>query len=149
MHARSIARALALAGPAVVFTHEAHAEDRTLTVEQVVQIVEENNPRVLQIVALSHGGRDLQRSALGRLLPSVHVNEEYQLWNSAYGIPFALSKTAPPVNFSVRDQNTNNLSVSADQPLLGLIHLSHEHDAEGSRAEATEAQLQTARAELK
>jgi outer membrane protein len=121
----------------------ASAEDRTLTVEQAVQLVEQNNPRVLQVLAMSRGGRDLERSALGRMLPSFHVSEEYQLWNSAYDIPFGKSI------FPVRDQNTNALAIAGDQPLLGLLRLSHEHDAEGLRAQATEAELDTARAELK
>jgi outer membrane protein len=117
----------------------AWAEDRTLSVEQVVQIVEENNPRVLQILALARGGRDLEHGARGRLLPSIHLSEEYQHWNG----PYAFS------GLNIRDQNTNNFSVSADQPLLGLIHLSHEHDAEGARADATDAELEIARADLK
>jgi outer membrane protein len=119
------------------------AGDRTLTVEQVVEMVQRSNPRVLEVLANSRAGADLERSALGRMLPSVHVSEEYQHWNSAYDIPFGKNE------FSVRGQNPNYLSVSGDQPLLGLIHLSHERDAEGSRAEATLAQLETARAELK
>jgi outer membrane protein len=146
MRVRSIAGALALAGAAVVFTREAHAEDRTLTVDQVVQLVEQNNPRVLQILALARGGRNLERSALGRMLPSIHVNEEYQLWNAPFTFADAGFGSFPG---NVRKENTNNFSVSGDQPLLGLIHLSHDHDAEGARAEVTEAQLEAARADLK
>jgi outer membrane protein len=116
------------------------AEGRTLTVEQAVEIVQRNNPRVLEVLALSRGDRDVERGALGRMLPSLHVNEEFQRWNAAYAF----------AGFGdIRKQNTNTLSVSGDQPLLGLIHLSHEHDAEGFRAEVTEAQLETARADLK
>jgi outer membrane protein len=115
-------------------------DDRTLTVEQVVEIVQRNNPRVLEVLALSRGGRDVERGALGRMLPSIHVNEEFQRWNAAYAF----------AGFGdIRKQNTNSLSVSGDQPLLGLIHLSHEHDAEGFRAEVAEAELETARADLK
>jgi outer membrane protein len=149
MRLRKGAVALAIAGVFSVGVARAEAQERTLTVEQVVQIVEQENPRVLQYLALAKGSRDLQRSTLGRMLPSISVNEQYQLWNSAYAIPFSLGPTMPPANFSVRDQNTNALSVTADQPLLGLIHRSHDHDAETSRAEASEADLETARAELK
>src|ERR1700685_4353788 len=138
---RIAAAALAVAG--ALCSNFAHAEGQVLTVEQAVQLVEQNNPSVLQYLAQAQGGRDLARSAGGKMLPSFHVNEEYQLWNDPYIIPFG--KTV----FPVRDQNTNALSVSADQPLLGLLHLSHEHDAQTRTAEATEAQLETARADLK
>jgi outer membrane protein len=77
------------------------------------------------------------------MLPSVHLGEEYQHWDSAYDIPFG------KVSFAVRGQDPNYFSVSGDQPLLGLIHLSHERDSEGSRQEATLAELETARADLK
>jgi outer membrane protein TolC len=138
---RIAAAALAVAG--ALCSNSARAEERVLTVEQVVQLVEQNNPSVLQYLAQAESGRDLARSAGAKMLPSFHVNEEYQLWNEAYIIPFG--KTV----FPVREQNTNALSVSADQPLLGLLHLSHEHDAQTRAAEATEAQLETARADLK
>jgi outer membrane protein len=141
--------AVALAAAMALTVSVAHAEDRTLTVEQVVQIVLQENPRVLQYLALAKGSRDLQRSSRGRMLPAISVNEQYQLWDSAYAIPFSLGPTMPPANFSVRDQNTNALSFIADQPLLGLIHRSHDHDADTSRAEASEADLETARAELR
>jgi outer membrane protein TolC len=143
MPSRRIAAALAVAVAGALCSSSARAEERVLTVEQVVQLVEQNNPRVLQYLAQAQGGRDLARSAGGKMLPSFHVNEEYQLWNEAYIIPFG--KTV----FPVRDQNTNALSVSADQPLLGLLRLSHEHDAQARAAEATDAQLETARADLK
>lgn len=133
---------------AALGSRTARAEARVLTVEQVVQLVEQKNPRVLEFLARARGGHDLERSAGGRMLPSFHVSEEYQLWNNPYVLPFALPGMAP-VPFPVRNQNTNSLIVSGDQPLLGLIHLSHEHDAQSRAAEATEAQLETARADLK
>src|SRR5580658_4070656 len=96
--------------------------ERTLTVEQVVEIVQRENPRVLQVLAEARGGNDRERSALGRMLPSLHVSEEFQRWNSAYAFD----------GLSIHKINTNSLSISGDQPLLGLLHLAHEHDAEGS-----------------
>jgi outer membrane protein TolC len=141
MRNRRIVAALALV--AASSSSPARAEERVLTVEQVVQLVEQKNPRVLEYLARARGGRDLERSSGGRMLPSFHVNEEYQLWDRAYGLPFGGSV------FPVRQQNTNALVVSGDQPLLGLLHLAHEHDSQTRAAEATEAQLETARADLK
>jgi outer membrane protein len=132
-----------LALVASLCSRSAQAEERVLTVEQAVQLVEQKNPRVLEYLARARSGRDLERSAGGKMLPSFHVSEEYQLWNSAYALPFN------GISFPVRQQNTNALVVSGDQPLLGLLHLSHEHDAQTRAAEATEAQLDTARADLK
>jgi len=137
--------AVAMAVAVALEVSAAKAQDRTLTVEQAVQLVEQNNPRVLQVLALARGGRELERSARGRMLPSIHVSEEYQLWNA----PFTFADVGFPGNSNIRNQNTNTLVVAGDQPLLGLIRLSHEHVAEGLRAEATEAQLVTARADLK
>jgi outer membrane protein TolC len=138
----------ALALVAALWSSSARAEDQTLTVEQVVQRVEQNNPRVLESLAQWRGGRDLERSAGRKMLPSFHVSEEYQLWNSAYTIalPGAAGMTGV---FPVRDQNTNALVISADQPILGLLHLAHERDSQARLAEVTEAQLETARADLK
>ncbi len=134
---RAIGSALVLG--ATLAAGAARAEGRTLTVDQAVALVEQNNPRVLAVLALSRGGKDQARSALGRMLPSVHLNDEYQHWDSPYAY----------MGLAIRDQDTNQLAVAADQPLLGLIHLAHDHEAEGRRAEATEAQLETARADLR
>jgi outer membrane protein TolC len=138
---RTAAAVLAVAG--AFCSSSASAEERVLTVEQAVQLVEQKNPRVLEFLAKSRGGRDLARSAGGKMLPSFHVTEEYQHWDRAYALPFSGSV------FPVRDQNTNALVVSGDQPLLGLLHLSHEHDSQSRMAEVTEAELETARADLK
>src|ERR1700733_1610764 len=141
MRNRRVAVALAFVG--TLCSSSARAEDGILTVEQVVSRVEQNNPRVLEYLARARSGRDLERSAGGKRLPSFHVSEEYQFWNKAYALPFGGTE------FTVRDQNTNTLVVSGDQPLLGLLHLAHERDSEARTAEATEAQLETARADLK
>jgi outer membrane protein len=132
--------AVLLAAVALLSTGSAFAQERTLTVEQAVQLVEQNNPRVLQVLALSRSGRDLERAGLGRMLPSIRLGEEYQHWNGPYAFPgFG----------NIRDIDTNLFTAGVDQPVLGLIHLSHERDADGARAEATEAQLETARADLR
>jgi outer membrane protein len=145
MRNRRVAVALAFVG--TLCSSSARAEDGILTVEQVVSRVEQNNPRVLEYLARARSGRDLERSAGGKMLPSFHVSEEYQLWDSAYKI--ALSSGPMAGVFPVRNQNTNALVVSGDQPLLGLLHLAHERDSQARMADATEAQLETARADLK
>ena len=124
----------------------ARAQDRTLTVEQAVQLVEQNNPRVLGVLALSRGSKDMERSALGRMMPSLRVSEEYQHWNAPFTFADAGFGSFPG---NVRNQDTNNLAVTADQPLLGLVHLAHDRDAAALSARASEAQLETARADLK
>ena len=138
--------AVAVAAAVALTASIAEAQERTLTVEQVVRIVEQENPRVLQYLALAKGNHDLQRSSLGGMLPGFTVSEQYQLWNSAYTFADAGFGAFPG---NVRNMNTNNLAVTADQPLLGLIHRAHDHDADTSRAEASEADLETARADLK
>jgi outer membrane protein len=116
---------------------------RSFTVEEAVQLALESNPLLLSRQATARGARHMEKAARGRMLPVVHVFDEGQHWDSAYSIAFG------PSNFTVRNQNINTLVVSADQPLTGLLHLAHEKSALRLDAEASEADIETARAELK
>jgi outer membrane protein len=126
-----------------LLSSNARAAERILTVEQAVEIAMQSNPHLLALKDNVRGGHDVARSAEARMLPSVHVSNEYQHWDSDFTIAFG------PTNFTVRDQDTNSFVAAVDQPLLGLFHLSHDYSAQARAAEAGEAQYLAARAELK
>lgn len=121
----------------------ASAADHKLTVEEAVQLALDSNPQLAGASAQVDAQRALQKSARGRLLPSVHVSDEYQHWNNAFAIAFG------PQSFTVRDADTNSFVASADQPIFGLGHLSHEYKAQGSTVGAGLAQLDATRADLR
>jgi outer membrane protein len=121
----------------------AHAEGKKLTVEEAVALALDSNPTLRGGEAHVEAQRALQSSARGRLLPSIHVSDEYQHWNQPFAIAFG------PQSFTVREGDTNTFVASADQPLFGLGHLSHEHRAQESTAAASVAQLEAARADLR
>jgi outer membrane protein len=116
---------------------------RRITVEEAVDLAMASNSRLLARQANVRVARELEDSATARMLPSVHVFDELQYYNSDFEIPFGGEK------FSVRRQGINTLAVSADQPIIGLFHLSHEQAAQARAADATEAELAMARADVK
>jgi outer membrane protein len=125
--------------------HGAGAETRRLGVDEAVRLALTNNPQLRSIDARSLAAGDRARSVRGRLLPAVHVFDEYQHWDSPFSIVF--QPGAPP--FTLRDQDTNTFVASADQPLLGLAHRAEEFRAERANAEASGAQTRVAESQLR
>jgi outer membrane protein len=131
----SIATLLLASVPAV-------AEARTLTVEEAVQLALDNNPVLQSGAARVRGDEASAKSVRSRMLPSIHVTDEFQHWDS----PFSINFGQP---FTVRDQNTNTFTAAVDQPLLQLLYGSHDLSARSRTAEASGAALEAARAELR
>jgi outer membrane protein TolC len=77
------------------------------------------------------------------MLVSGHLTDEYQHWNEPFAIAFG------PQSFTVREGDTNTFTATADQPILGLGHLTHEYKAQESTVKAAEADVETARADLR
>jgi outer membrane protein len=74
-------------------------------------------------------------------LPALRVSEEWQRYDKAFAIAFPLpGSMGPPPAFVAREQTTNTLVLSADQPVLGLGRLSEETAArdEGAAASASD-----------
>jgi outer membrane protein TolC len=59
--------------------------------------------------------------ARGMLGPKLHVDGYLHEWNSPFNIPFAIDANQPPANFPVRDQFEWNATISATQPVTGLL----------------------------
>jgi outer membrane protein len=121
----------------------ASAAGGVLTVDEAVDMALRSNAGLLAAESGMRGDRDLQRSAGSRMLPSIHVTDEYQHWNGDFGIPFGGTL------FIVRKQDTNTFAASADQPLSGLLYLDRERRAQEKTADAGEAGYAALRAETK
>jgi outer membrane protein len=106
-----------------------------LTVEQAVQEAIRVNDQLRAARARAEASGDLARSARGQLLPALSATEQWQHYDS----PFAINLAGQ--SFVARNINTNALSLTANQPVLGLVHLGYglssaNHSADASRSDA-------------
>jgi outer membrane protein TolC len=146
---RALASALVLATIASL-PWPAHAETRRLTVEDVVKLALKENPRLQAARAQGRSGHELAYSAIGRMLPSIHLSEEYQHYDSVFNINFSIPGSPmafPPIE--ARKQDTNMFVASADQPLVELLGLSQTYLARKTGAEAGDAQVRSAEAQMR
>ena len=127
-------------------TGDAPAQQR-LSMDQVVQMAVASSPALKAARARARGSEDQAKSLRGRLLPSVNLSDEWQRWDSKFDITFPI----PPINPSLtaRELSTNTFVVAAGQPLLGLLHLSSDHSALSTAAEAATFDVRTLEANLR
>jgi outer membrane protein len=113
-----------------------------LTVEQAVQEAYRVNDQLRAVRMRAEAAEDSSRSARGQLLPALSATEQWQHFDS----PFVINLSgAPGQGTTARNINANTLSVSANQPVLGLVHLgfgvaSANHTAAASRSDAQVAE---------
>ena len=137
-----LAAATAIVGPGGLARAQAVTR---LTVEQAVQEAFRVNDQLRAAQFRSEAAADTSRSARGNLLPALSGTEQWQHFDS----PFTINVSGQPgQNILARNINANTLSVSANQPLLGLVHLgfsvasaNHSADASHSDAQAVAASL--------
>jgi outer membrane protein len=79
------------------------------------------------------------------MLPSVRLNEEYQVFNDQFAPQFV----GAGMPILVRKQITNTFVASADQPLLGLVRLSNQKAAQKETVAAARAQLASFEADVR
>ncbi|MGO8969395.1 MAG: TolC family protein [Myxococcaceae bacterium] len=127
--------ALSILGPGGL----ARAQSVTkLTVEQAVQEAFRVNDQLRAAQMRADAADDSSRSARGNLLPALSGTEQWQHFNA----PFTINVSGQPgQSILARNINANTLTVSANQPLLGLVHLgfslaSANHSADASRSDA-------------
>jgi outer membrane protein len=115
---------------------------QTLTIEDAVTEALRVNDQLRASRFRAEGAEDTARSARGRLLPALNASYAYQ----HYADPFVIQFGGPPL--TARNINTNTLILSADQPVLGLLHRARDLSAAGSSADASRADEANARSEL-
>ncbi len=118
-----------------------------LTMEDVVHLAVASSPALAAATARAHGNEDQSKSLRGRLLPSVNLSDEWQRWDSKFVVDFPIPPQ--PIAFTARDVSTNAFVVAANQPLLGLLHLSSDQSALSSAAEAATLDARTLEADLR
>ncbi len=120
-----------------------------LTMDEVVQVAVASSPALRAARARARGDEEQAKSLRGRLLPSVNLSDEWQRWDSRFYPSLELGPSAPAVSFLARDLSTNTFVVAAGQPLLGLLHLSSDHSALSTAAEAAAFDTRTIEANLR
>ena len=116
---------------------------QTLTIEEAVARALRDNPRLGAARRRLEGRTETTTAAGRRMLPSVHLSEELQYYDRPFSVTFG--STA----LTVRDQTTNAFAASANQPVLGLLHLDSERESLAEGRVAAEAQLAAAEADLR
>jgi outer membrane protein len=113
-----------------------------LTVEQAVQEAIRVNDQLRAAQARAEAADDTSRSARGQLLPALNASDQWQHYDS----PFAINLAGQ--SFVTRNINTNALSLTATQPVLGLVHLGFGLASANHSADASHSDAQVAAASL-
>jgi outer membrane protein len=139
------AAALAQATPGMA----APAAAASLTVEQAVEVALRANPRLAAARARVEASDERTGSSARRMLPAVRLSEELQFYDKAFSIGFAGAPGTTPAVFPVRDRTTNSFVASVEEPLLGLLRLNSEREAQGADTDAARARIASAEADLR
>ena len=133
----------------------AQAAPRALTIDDAVALALRTNPRLASARARAEGG-DINAASVGRrMLPSIHVSDEAQLWNAPFAIAFPSSgmstgtTATPPMAFVVRNRETNTFVASFDQPLMGLFRANDERETLTEASAGDRAQIAASEADLR
>ena len=146
---RSSRLLLGACAPALLVSAAASAgESRVITVEEAVALAIGQNAGLQAARARLEGGQDVASSTARRLAPAIRLSDQFLHYNAAFVplIPAGPGQTAP---FPVRKQDTNMFTVTADQPLLGLLRLSADYESQQRSAEAGAAQVESAELSLR
>jgi outer membrane protein TolC len=119
-------------------------ESRVITVEEAVALAIGQNASLQAARARLEGGQAMASSTARRLAPAIRLGDEFQHYNEAFVVPMGAGAVFP-----VRKQDTNLFTVSADQPLLGLLRLSADYQSQQRSTEAGAAQVQSAELSLR
>jgi outer membrane protein TolC len=119
-------------------------DSRTITVEEAVTLALGQNPSLQAARARLEGGQAMASSTGRRLAPAIRLGDEFLHYNSSFD-----AVIGPGASFQVRKQNTNMFTVTADQPLLGLLRLSADYHGQQTIAQAGAAQVQSAELALR
>jgi outer membrane protein TolC len=119
------------------------AQADELGIDEVSKLTVQNLAELQSAREHANAADEQRKSTRGRLLPSIHVSDEYQYWNGPFAIPFG------PTSFVARKQNTNTFAVSGRQPLVGLLHGTQDYEARSSDAAAAAAGVKVSESEAR
>jgi outer membrane protein len=128
------------------------AAPASLTVEEAAELALRSNPRLAAARARIEASGERTASSSRRLLPAVHVADELQFYDSEFKITFPsgmMATGATAASLTARERTTNSFVASVEEPLLGLLRLDNEQEAQAAVTEATRAQLQAAEADVR
>jgi len=127
------------------------AQER-LTVDDAVKLALKGNYRVLTIGKRAIATHDVALSQGARLLPAVHLSEEYQHWDCPFALINFMTFTAGcatmPGQAVLRKQDTNSFAAVVDQPLVGLLHTGFDFAAQRDNARAADAGTKVTEAQV-
>jgi outer membrane protein len=150
---RKLALSAALAA-ALSTASLAEAAPRALTIDDAVALALRTNPRLTSSRARAEAG-DINAVSVGRrMLPSIHVSDEAQLWNAPFAIAFpsgnsGTTPATPPMALVVRNRETNTFVASFDQPLMGLFRANDERETLTEESASDRAQIAANEADLR
>jgi outer membrane protein TolC len=114
-----VTAALVLAASSAAAQAPTTMATRGTSVEDAVAMALRQNPDALTSEFQVHGAEADRAGTRGGMLPRLHVDANFQQWNSPFAISFSFpGVVAPP--FTVRDAFTWTASVSVIQPLTQL-----------------------------
>jgi outer membrane protein len=146
---RSLALFLAICPLALLFpTADSAGETRVITVEEAVALALGQNASLQAARARLEAGQAMASSSGRRLAPAIRLSDRFQHYDSPF-TPLIPAGPGQSASFPVRKQDTNMFTVSADQPLLGLLRLSADHESQQKSAEAGAAQMKSAELSLR
>jgi outer membrane protein len=130
----------------------ARGEERRLTVDDAVRMALAENPRILAATHRARANQRLSLSVGAGLLPSIDIAEEYQHYDSPYAIAAPLGAdgmmSVAPATI-IRKQDINTFSVTARQPVVGLLHRSQEYVSQVEAAKAASADAAAVRSAIR
>jgi outer membrane protein len=157
---RKLALSAALAA-ALSTASLAEAAPRALTIDDAVALALRTNPRLTSSRARAEAG-DINAVSVGRrMLPSIHVSDEAQLWNAPFAITLPGGGTggtagtggtmgmATAPAFVVRNRETNTFAASFDQPLLGLFRANDERETLTEQSAGERNQIAAAESDIR
>jgi outer membrane protein TolC len=133
----------AVAALLVTSVAPARAASRTLTIDEAVTLAMQSNPRLAAARSRVQASDDTASSTGRRMLPSVHLSEEFQHWDAPFILPFG----SMPI--LARQQTTNTFVASADQPVMGLFRTNAERESLSEQSAAARAQIEATQADLR
>ena len=135
-----------LAASVAGFAGPARAQSVTrLTVDQTVQEALRVNDQLRAARARADAAGDSARSVRGQLLPVLSAGEQWQ----HYTEPFVINLSGQPgQGVTVRNINSNTLTVSANQPILGLVRLGYGFSSANRSADASQSDAQAVAANV-